>query len=180
MPRSTIPQGYAVVQLDDTQWYPLEILRFYSGDYPDGDIRVTILHRSNENREWVPAHYPHRDDALHHVQAHALQEQRFDHLHWQQFTTKSDVYPERCRHFLDLIEEITGRIPNVHRWMSEVGVSIEKYTCSCGTSHCSYWDSSQVTIEDALQRAAEYAYSHRCSCTATTAQEYEQRIAVNS
>ncbi len=180
MPRSAPPYsyGYTVVQLDDKQWYPVEILRLYSAESPDGDIRLSIVHTFNENREWVPACYPRRDGALQHAHTETVRQHYFEQLGWQKFTVTSDVYPERCFHFLELIQEITGHLPHVHRWLQEITVSIDAYHCSCGRFHHRYWDSSQVTIEDVLQQAAEYAYSHRCSCTASTAYEYEQRLAV--
>ena len=173
--RQTLPHGYAVVQLADKQWYPLQVTRYYSGHYPDGDIRVSLFDEFNENRELVQVHYPRRDDALRHVQQQLMSEELYEQLKWQGVTIESDVYPERCAHYVALSEEITGHVPQVQRWSREVNVHIGA-SCSCGMTHFSYWDYSQVTIEDALQRAAEYVYEHRCPCTATTAHEYEQRL----
>lgn len=175
--RPAIPHGYAVVQLDDKQWYPLEITRFYSTEDPDGDVSIRVFHTFNEHHEWVPVHYPHRVQALQHTQESATVEEYYEHMKWLRVTVESDLYPERCIHFLTVIEEITGHLPTVRRWSQEVNVSIDAYKCSCGCPHSSYWDFSQVTIEDALQRAAEYVYEHRCSCTATSTQEYEQHRA---
>ena len=171
----TIPQGYAVVQLDDKQWYPLQVTRYYSAECPDGEIYIAVPHRFSEYHEWVPAHYSHRGEALQHIQEIAISEDYYEQVKWQGVTINSDVYPEQCVHHLALIEEITGHAPTVRRWTREVNVSIDAYTCCCGKTHFSYWDFSQVTIEDALQRAAEYVYGHRCSCTATSVHEYEQR-----
>ncbi len=175
--RSTIPHGYAVVQLDDKQWYPLEVTRYYGPRFPDGTISLSSCMELNQDNEVREVTYARREDALHYVQQQALHDERNERQKWERITIESDIYPERCVHSLALIEEITGHTPVVRRWTQNVNVEIALYQCSCGKYHRPYWDYSQVTIEDALQRAAEYVYEHRCPCTATTAHEYEQRVA---
>ena len=175
--RPAIPHSYAVVQLDDKQWYPLRIRRYYSAENPEGAIMLDTLVHFNQDNEVRDACYPHREEAVQYVQHTACSDEDEQRVKWRQHTIKSDVYPEQCVHSLEMIEEITGHTPTVRRWSREVNVFIDAYTCSCGKLHSSYWDFSQVTIEDALQRAAEYVYEHRCLCTATSAHEYEQRVA---
>ncbi len=175
--RPAIPHGYAVVQLDDKQWYPLEVTRYYSAANPDGNIALSSYREPNEDKEFRDVRFAHREDALRYVQQRASNDESNERRKWESISIESDLYPEQCVHALTLIEEITGHPPKVRRWLHSVYVEIPSYPCSCGKYHLSYWDSSQITIEDALQRAAEYVYEHRCSCTATSAHEYEQRQA---
>ena len=174
----TIPHGYAVVQLDDKQWYPLRVRRYYSAENPEGTPYLDIVSHFNQDNEVRDVCYPRRDEAIRHLQQTLLSDEAEERVKWLQYLIASDVYPEQCIHSIEVIEGITGHTPQVRCWSREVKVSIDAYTCSCGSVHPSYLDYSKVTIEDALQRAAEYTYSHRCSCTATTVQEYEQRQAV--
>ncbi len=175
--RSTIPHGYAVVQLDDKQWYPLRVTRYYSAENPDGYVYIETLGDLNQDGELHDVRYQHREDAFHSVQQTSLNDEAHERRKWLQRMIKSDVYPEQCVHSLALIEEITGHAPSVRQWMHSIRVCTWGYTCSCGHYHSSYWQEDEATIEDVLQRAAEYVYGHRCSCTATSTQEYEQRIA---
>ncbi len=175
--RQTIPHGYAVVQLADKQWYPVQVTRFYDGKYPSGTISLSSCKELDQDNEVQDVAYARREDALQYVQQQALNEEGYERQNWERVTVESNVYPERCVHYVALIEEITGHVPTVRLWMHEVNIEISYYQCSCKTYHSFYWDYSQMTIEDALQRAAEYVYEHRCPCTATTTYEYEQRIA---
>ncbi len=181
MPRSTPPYGYAVVQLEDTQWYPLEVTRSYSGEHPDGYIHLSLLSVRTQEREFVEAHYTHREDALNHVRQYCDTEERWKREKWEHLTCESNVYPERCSHYRDLIQEIVGHAPTIvaYQWRGDVSVHVLPYQCPCGAFHSLYW-TSDATVEDVLQRAADYVYEHRCSCTATTAREYEQLAVANS
>lgn len=175
--RQVSPHGYAVVQLDDKRWYPVQVTRYYGPRYPDGTISLSSCMGLNQDNEVREVTYGCREDALHYVQQQSLDDECNEQQKWERVTIESDLYPERCAHSLALIEEITGHTPTIRRWTQNVFVEIPLYTCSCGKYHHPYWDYSQVTIEDELQLAAEYVYEHRCPCTPTTAYEYEQRIA---
>ncbi len=175
--RQTLPHGYAVVQLDDKQWYPVHVTHYYDPHNPDGTISLSSCLEMNQEKEFRDVRYARREDALHYVQQQALNDEHNERHKWERVTIESDLYPERCVHALALIEEITGHTPTVRRWTHNVNVEIPSYKCSCGKYHRSYWDDSQETIEDALQRAAEYLYEHRCCCTTTSVHEYEQRVA---
>ena len=174
-----IPNHYAVVQLDDKHWYPLEVTRYYSGEYPAGTISLEFCYTFNEYRELVQVHFTRRDEAVAYVQRHATSQEQSQQERWQRITLESNVYPEQCAHLLTIIYEITGRVPVVQKWMHRVDVSLPAYECACGkTWSPPYYTSHEVTIEDALQQTAEYVYAHRCSCTATSVEEYEQLRAV--
>ncbi len=174
--RPIIPHGYAVVQLDDKQWYPLRVTRFYNVEHPGGYVYLDTLSDLNQEGELRDVCYPRREDAVQYVQQTSRSDEAYERSKWLHIMIQSDVYPERCSHFLTLIEEITGQAPIVRQWMHVVSVLIKGCTCSCGHYVPPYWAEDEATIEDALQRATEYVYEHRCCCTATSAYEYEQRL----
>src|SRR5579859_4792250 len=115
--RLALPEGYGVAQLDDKQWYPLKIDRYYSADYPDGTTHPeTIWGEENQDLR-----YRRREDAVQVCWQLAQEEEERKCRKWEQLAQQSEVYPDRCVHYQDIIEETTGRTPLVYHWVFDGG-----------------------------------------------------------
>src|SRR4051812_18743378 len=97
MTQQTLPDGYGVLHADDGYWYPVEIRRYYSAEHPEETMSVMILW---SQITW-DARYKHRKEAVAHALDYAAREQDWQNYKWEQLAQYSEVYPERCSHYLD-------------------------------------------------------------------------------
>ncbi len=156
MTTHTIPENYAIAQFSDKRWYPLEAIRYYDdADYPDGFLCLSALHHTG---------FLHKQEALDYCQKKAAYEARWEQERWEEMTLKSNVYPERCAHYQAIIQDITGRPPNIASLNSEIMVSTSGYRCACGVWHTYRIINGAGTIEDALEEAATHVYAEQQSC----------------
>jgi hypothetical protein len=160
------PEGFAIAQLPDGRYYPLIVEHFYSADHPDGMLALYphIGHKGDDS-----ASFPLRAEALAFCKELAeinasLERGRFEHL-----AVESDCYPERCAWYCDLIEEVTGRLPQIMCCYRYLQVTALSYICPvCRVYHESVWTVA-LTIEEALAQAAETIYARYARCRAYAA-----------
>jgi hypothetical protein len=156
--RLTLPEGYGVAQFDDKRWYPIKIERWYDAERPEGSLFVdTFLSDLN---------YSHREEATRQCWEHAHREERRQRRDWENRAQQSNVYPERCAHYLEIIEELTGQEPRIvcWRWDTEVTVAVHPRCCFRCDSFHSLVLVSALTIEDALEEAAQQVYASYVKC----------------
>jgi hypothetical protein len=173
---STIPQGYTVAQLDDKQWYPIKVERTYNADCPEGYINLRTLYAFVESEWKDDIHFARRSDALAYCQQEVLSQQKQEERKWEEYTLKSDVYPDRCIHYIDLITEITGRPPLVHQFIyhdvpyNRISVFVYPWRCSCEW-HTVEMAENALSIEDALEEAANSVYVSYQACQCSYAEQ---------
>lgn len=175
MSSSNIPQGYTVAQLDDKQWYPIEISRYYSADVPDGSLHLNTMTGWKGNEVQRDMHFQRRHEAVAFCQQEACSQQEKELQEWQCLTVKSDVYPERCIHYIDLITEITGYMPIIRRSLyyydpSYISVYVRSWRCSCNW-HTVDLVENHGSIEDALENAANSVYASYQACQCSHSEE---------
>ncbi len=162
MSRQDIPEGYAVIQLADNQWYPVRVERFYSDAYPDGLLNLYPI-RLDEQEQ----HFSRRKEAVAYCQSDAALWEDLERRRYERKTVESNVYPERCIHYQEIIQDITGYPPMVDRFYDGVSVYVPGYHCaSCGSYH-PHVVKEALTIEDALEACAEQVYAVNEQCTLT-------------
>lgn len=173
MTRYGIPADYAVVQLDDQRWYPVVIHRFNTDpSRPQTCSRSLSLTWFSYPSDHIPHSYATRADAVRACQVLAHEEDRLDHYRWSKLTAATcDLYPERCAHYLDLIEELTGQMPEIDRSTGLVFVEVSISPCwYCGRNP-HFFDhvvASGPTIDEALHELTERVYAimnHACRCS---------------
>ena len=180
---STLPQGYTVAQLDDKQWYPIEISRYYSADTPEGSLHFSTMVGWKGNEVQREMHFQRRHEAVAFCQQEARSQQEKEVHQWQRLTMKSDAYPDRCIHYIDLITEITGYAPIIHRSLSYydpsyISVYVRSWRCSCNW-HTVDLVENNLCIEDALEDAANNVYASYQACQCSLAeQEHALSIAI--
>ena len=180
---SNIPQGYTVAQLDDKQWYPIEISRYYSADTPEGSLHLNTMLGWRENEVQRDMHFQRRHEAVAFCQQEARSQQERELHEWQRLTMKSDVYPDRCIHYIDLITEITGYAPIIRRSLYYydssdcISVYVRSWHCSCNW-HTVDLVENRLSIEDALEDAANSMYASYQACQCSYADQEQTKIAV--
>jgi hypothetical protein len=83
-----------------------------------------------------------------------------------ELVSDSDMYPERCAHYVALIEQIRGEAPHIKRRSHpcEVEVLVPSHRCTQCLAALSPFCITAKTIEEALAEAAERVYALRCLC----------------
>lgn len=164
MPKQTrIPEGYALAQLHDGQWYPLEAERIWYGpEYPDGILRLLPFNRQFQLGEEIS--FASRREALRHCEAEAKAREDAQRFDWQRLMVQSEVYPERCAWYRQMIEDVTGYAPAVRHWFTEITVFVPAYTCCHGCSYGPVGGWGAWTIEEALADVAEQVYARMQTC----------------
>jgi hypothetical protein len=130
---------------------------------PKGVVACAVL-----SDEEGGSFFPRRQDAviLCHITATLKEQEERDR--WELLAAQSEVYPERCSHYLQEIEAISGQAPVVTACVSPMpyrAVGVRGYVCVAGKSHRTCWYVG-LTAEETLAQAAEFAYAEqfRCEC----------------
>src|SRR5205085_1844684 len=123
----TLPDGYLVYQApDDHRWYPMQTERYFGQCSPEtGHLMVSPLIDLYGN----DLSYLHREEAVQACIEEASQKQRWQQQYWHDLMLNSNLYPERCAHYRDTIQEATGTPPEVHLSSSCILVWV-------GSSYC--------------------------------------------
>lgn len=173
MSQSNIPHGFTVAQFDDKHWYPIEVKRCYSIEFPEGFLSLKTLDGFLQD-QWVDdIHFARRSDALVYCQQEATKRHQEELRRWERVTVQSNVYPDRCVHYIDLMTEITGRFPFIHQFMYQqypcdsISVSVRSWVCCANKRHPEVAVHDALRIEDALEEAANrvYASYQACQCS---------------
>jgi hypothetical protein len=158
MPTKNLPRGYAIAYIEG-KWYSLQAPRYYSADDPEGYIRFDYLDQDD-----LALGFATQREAISAAQRLAFEAERKECERWERLVSNSDVYPERCVHYRDIIKEATGREPLVLRGLNDVVVHMVSPSCSLYPMPISFLAVHAPTIEEALAEAAERAYADRCLC----------------
>ena len=150
-----LPTDYTVAPIAG-KWYPLKVHRFYDADAPDGDIAFQKL--------YCDITFQTQREAIAYCQQDAEIEEKIERLRYERLAQKSDVYPERCAHYADIIEQMTGQKPVITKLFREVMVTVSSGSCSCGQMATPYIFASAFFLEDVLAEVAERVYAGRCLC----------------
>jgi hypothetical protein len=160
MSRKDIPEGYAIVKLADQQWYPLQAERLYTSCYQDGFITFNCFFEGGE--EYKEVSFSRQKEAVQFCQYEAAQEQRREWERWEQKAIASNVYPERCIHYRDLIKSITKCPVYVSYHHDGVWVYASGYHCpGCGCFHEPV-EVKALVVEDALETCTNVVYANQC------------------
>lgn len=169
--QSVPASSYSVIQLEDRHWYPVHVNRFYSANAPDGTVSLDLLPPSSMSETYdVYIHYSRRSEAIKHCQRLTARDEEYEQSRWVHLTIESNLYPERCSHYIDLITQIAGQAPDIFRYTSHVSVYTPSFYCSRGELH--HWHQAQSdTIEDALEQATNLLYAEGCTCGCLVTQD---------
>jgi hypothetical protein len=166
MASKKLPEGYTIAFVEG-KWYPLHAVRFYSAGCPAGSLAIgTMTGKMSEDGTFPELAFCKQQDALEACQRDACFEASREQERWQQLVRDSDVYPERCAHYVALIEQIRGMAPHIKRWSYpyEVEVLVPSHRCTQCLATQSPFCITAATIEEALAEAAERVYAGRCLC----------------
>jgi hypothetical protein len=165
MTHQELPEGYAVIQLAKSEWYPLRVERVFSAMHPDGFLLPQFLGQD--------IHFSRRKEAVAHCQEEATLDEQIERSRWERLAVKSDVYPERCAQYRHLIEEITGSAPLVQRFYDEVAVYVPGYVCThCRGVHDQIVK-KELVIEEALAACAEAVYASQQACMHQVSEDHD-------
>ncbi len=161
MTSTTLPSGYTVARIDG-RWYPIQAEQFYTIDDPDGSLILSSLFTLGGG----DTAFTRRADAVTECWARARMQEAYEQEKWVALAVRSNVYPERCAHAIDIIKECTGSPPRsfqaAYRGLNIVCTA--GYRClRCGIYHVSQCVEA-LTIEDALEQAAEACYTRYLDC----------------
>ncbi|GHO72618.1 hypothetical protein KSD_03890 [Ktedonobacter sp. SOSP1-85] len=173
MKQQKLPPGYAVVQLDG-EWYPIKIEKMHPEEFISLD---PIFDDALED-----ARFPRRQDAVEACLRHESDKIQREQTSWFWLAVYSDVYPDRCVHYIDEIEALTGRKPYIRYEHGSspycYSVVVNVYAGRC--PHCRAWQDEcyiyGLTIDEALAQAAQEAYASRCRCQRIV-EEHTQAVA---
>ena len=146
-----LPTDYTVAPVAG-KWYPLKVHRFYDADAPDGDIAFQKLYCD------ITFQTQHGNVSV------LPKKAKIERLRYERLAQKSDVYPERCAHYADIIEQMTGQKPVITKLFREVVVTVAPGSCPCGQKATPYIFASAFFLEDVLAEVAERVYAGRCLC----------------
>ena len=155
MAHKDIPEGFTVAYVEG-KWYPLEAYRLYTIDYPEGFLTVDLR----------TSGFLTRREARQACEQIAHEQEVYEQQRWLRYAWQSDVYPERCAHYIAIIEQVTGCTP----WISSASyarafnVSTSPHVCHDCKAYIFGTYASATTIEDALEKVAQQVYANRCVC----------------
>ncbi|EFH86427.1 hypothetical protein [Ktedonobacter racemifer] len=161
MKRQTLPSGYGVVHLEG-KWYPIKIEKIYPQEF----VVLDPIYDDSIN----DAHFARRQEAVEACLHHEREEAQREQASWLRRAVESDVYPDRCAHYMDEIEALTGRRPYIRYdyGSSPYCVSTVAYVYASWCPYCGAWQDGfyiyGLTIDEALAQAAQEAYASRCCC----------------
>jgi hypothetical protein len=163
-----LPEGYTIAFIEG-KWYPLHAVRFYSAGDPDGSLAIGTMTDSkmSEDGTFPELAFSKQQDALAACWQDARLEVSLEQERWQRLACESHVYPERCAHYVALIEQIRRKAPLIKRWSYpsyEVEVVVPSHHCPQCLITRSPFCTTAATIEEALAEAAECVYALRCLC----------------
>jgi hypothetical protein len=157
--KKELPEGYAVAY-GEGRWYPLVMERFYSAEYPNGYPMFETFYSDGFNT----LSFRTQHEAIVHCQQDAEINESAARCCWEQMATESDVYPDHCAHYVDVIEQVTGHEPVItHGWHKVFVFTISDYCHSCRSIKPRATAIAPL-IEDALAEVAERVYAERCQC----------------
>ncbi|GHO77030.1 hypothetical protein KSD_48010 [Ktedonobacter sp. SOSP1-85] len=162
MKQHKLPPGYAVVQIDG-EWYPIKIEKLY----PEEFIALEHIYDDDIIQQ---ARFSRRQDAIDACLRHECEEAQHEHVRWFWLAVRSDVYPDRCAHYIDEIETLTGMKPHISYDYGGTPYSISAVVHVYGSRcpHCQAWldgcYSYGLTIDEALAQAVQEVYASRCRC----------------
>lgn len=170
----TLPDGYLVHQAEDLRWYPMRVERCFAPSYPEaGHLFVSPITDLSGN----DLSYLCQEEAIQTCMKEASQEQRWKQQYWQALVLNSHLYPERCAHYRDIIQEATGAPPKVHRSQSCILIWVEASYCPvCFAYRPAFLIENTQTIEDALNEAAQRAYAEQGACGCSLDHQQQARL----
>lgn len=173
MKQQTLPPDYGVVHLDG-EWYPIKIEKFYPREF----LTLDPIFDDNIN----DAHFSRRQEAIEACLHHECEEARRKQIDWLRLAVTSNAYPDRCAHYVDEIQAITGKTPYISYdygscpYSSSTMVHVLTSWCP----HCGAWQEGTrvyaLTIDEALAQAAQEVYESRCRCQRIV-EEHVQAVA---
>src|ERR1700730_2832751 len=98
-----LPAGYAVAQSHEKQWYALCEDRYYSIEYPEG---IPFYLETCQDFDSFTYQYSRRAEAVQGFWRHARWQEAKEPEQVERLAAHSEVFPERCAHYLDIIEEV--------------------------------------------------------------------------
>ncbi len=150
-------------------WYPVHVVRDYSAPYQEGRLHLwPVLEEDGADRV-----YARRIDALTVCRQQVKELDTLEQSRWESLAARTDLEPERCGHYEQIIEEITGSPPRVeeHPWV--VIVDTSAYPClRCGNVHQECF-AVGYSRQEVLSRVAEWVYRDAANCLARPVSQQE-------
>lgn len=150
---------YTVAQIDG-RWYPLKVGYIYD----ESSAKIYHTFKTLWDLDGNEASYDRRANAVEACHHDAEEQVIYEQSKWQRLAVQTNVYPDRCSHYREVIEEVTGYPPRVEDWFLCFGVIVRFAPCC----HCQLKRGSltvsALTVDDALAEAAERAYTEAQVC----------------
>ncbi len=165
----SLPDGYIVACID-RRWYPIKVERLHTIDNPDGFLTLSPLFTFDGG----DTTFADCAEAVQECWTQVHAQEAYEQEQWECLAAKSNVYPDRCTHYRDIIEEYTRHRPKIIRGWSSATVIMHSYQCL----RCDVWHDQDIiealTIEDALAQAAEACYTRYLECMQQDPVHHEQ------
>jgi hypothetical protein len=168
MTKPPLPPGFSVLQLENQQWYPVRVERFFDPSFAEqGAIRLNFLPDLAGNE----VHFKQRDEAVKECRMQAESDAYYEQLRWRTLAAHSNVYPERCAWYLDLLLSLTGVTPYVERWSGGVMLLLPCYLCRGCQEREESLMSEALTLDDALEELTQQIYGLHGACAEVSAKQ---------